>query len=188
MAGAGSGGAEAEDEPRIAIRLQSVAQLFSSLDPSPWPEKDLAADVDLHFREWAAETAGRGPPRIRVELPAGEAARPEAGAIGPAIAFWYRSRAEAHRAELRELLRIGRLSLLIGLLTLALCTLGSRNLAPLVPHTGLAQILADGLVILGWVALWRPMEIYLYDWWPIRQRRRLCERLAAARVEVRAAG
>ena len=39
----------------------------------------------------------------------------------------------------------------------------------------------------GWVANWKPIEIFLYDWWPLARRRDLYRRLAAARVEVRAA-
>jgi hypothetical protein len=35
------------------------------------------------------------------------------------------------------------------------------------------------------VANWRPLEIYLYDWWPIRRRIRLYERIAGAQVVVR---
>jgi hypothetical protein len=29
------------------------------------------------------------------------------------------------------------------------------------------------LVIGGWVAMWRPMEVFLYDWWPVRAEARL---------------
>ena len=36
------------------------------------------------------------------------------------------------------------------------------------------------LTLLGWVANWRPIEIFLYDWWPIARRRDLYRRLAAA--------
>jgi hypothetical protein len=48
-----------------------------------------------------------------------------------------------------------------------------------------ARFLTEGLIILGWVANWRPIEIFLYDWWPLTQRRKLFEQLAAAPVEVR---
>lgn len=41
-----------------------------------------------------------------------------------------------------------------------------------------AQILRESLLIGGWVAMWRPMEIFLYDWWPIWARIRLLDRLA----------
>jgi len=45
-----------------------------------------------------------------------------------------------------------------------------------------AQLLADGLVIFGWVANWRPAEIFLYDFWEIRRTHRLYRRLAEAEI------
>ena len=42
------------------------------------------------------------------------------------------------------------------------------------------------MVLVGWVANWRPIEIYLYDWWPIRRRAQLYRRIAAAPVIVKA--
>ena len=44
----------------------------------------------------------------------------------------------------------------------------------------------ESLIIVGWVANWRPIEIYLYDWWPIVRRIRLYRRIAAAHVRVKA--
>jgi hypothetical protein len=32
--------------------------------------------------------------------------------------------------------------------------------------------------------MWRPLEIFLYEWWPIRAQGRLYERLAAMPVRV----
>jgi hypothetical protein len=89
------------------------------------------------------------------------------------------------RRELRELFSIGRTSLLIGLAFLAFCTLASRLLHGL-DGQPLLRVAAFGLEIAGWVAMWRPLEILLYDWWPILRRRRLFERLARMQVAVRA--
>ncbi len=36
----------------------------------------------------------------------------------------------------------------------------------------------------GWVAMWRPLEIFLYDWWPIRAEARLFDRLSAMPVRL----
>jgi len=36
--------------------------------------------------------------------------------------------------------------------------------------------------------MWRPMQIYLYDWWPVRRRRRIYEKLSHMPVEVEAKG
>ncbi|WP_415176918.1 hypothetical protein [Porticoccus sp.] len=53
-----------------------------------------------------------------------------------------------------------------------------------VPYSGFAELLSEGLMIGGWVAMWRPMEIFLYRWWPIVRRRRTYIRLAEMPVTV----
>ena len=50
-------------------------------------------------------------------------------------------------------------------------------------HAG--DILREGLVITGWVAMWRPIEVLLYDWWPLIQTRKHIVRILAAQVGVR---
>jgi hypothetical protein len=50
-----------------------------------------------------------------------------------------------------------------------------------------SRFVDEGLVILGWVANWKPIEIFLYDWWPLARRRDLYRRLSDASFELRAA-
>jgi hypothetical protein len=51
--------------------------------------------------------------------------------------------------------------------------------------SGMHSIIDEGLLIMGWVAMWRPIETFLYDWWPIRRRRTLLEEIAQLPIEVR---
>jgi hypothetical protein len=53
------------------------------------------------------------------------------------------------------------------------------------PDSAIGNLIAEGFFILGWVANWRPLEIFLYDWWPIRRKRNLLAKLAATSVELR---
>ena len=46
-------------------------------------------------------------------------------------------------------------------------------------------MIEESFLILGWVANWRPLEIFLYDWWPVARRRDLYRRLSSASVETR---
>jgi hypothetical protein len=50
---------------------------------------------------------------------------------------------------------------------------------------GGAEVLGEGLLIIGWVALWRPVEMFLYDWWPVLRRAWRFEAIARMPVEVR---
>lgn len=52
-------------------------------------------------------------------------------------------------------------------------------------HAGqLGSMIEEGLIILSWVANWRPIEIFLYDWWPIVRHRNLLLRLSNADVAI----
>jgi len=51
--------------------------------------------------------------------------------------------------------------------------------------THIVALIRESMLIGCWVAMWRPIEIFLYDWWPIRAERRLFERLSAAPIEIR---
>jgi hypothetical protein len=50
-------------------------------------------------------------------------------------------------------------------------------------ETPFRRLVDESFLILGWVANWRPLEIFLYDWWPLARRRDLYRRLSSASVE-----
>ena len=85
---------------------------------------------------------------------------------------------------MRQLFRIGRTSLLIGVVILALCLVAGDLLAKTLRATRVGELLREGFLIGGWVAMWRPMEIFFYDWWPIRAEARLFDRLSAMPVSI----
>ena len=170
----------------IAVRVHTIGQLFNSFDPSPFREKDLDAGVEEFLTSWVRELPPGAPFTIAVHLPPEEAARPEASSIADAFAHYFSDRADVGEHEMRELFRVGRRSLGIGIVALIACLAASQLAAKLIPNDMLARMLEEGLIIIGWVANWRPIEIYLYDWLPIRRRIRLFRRIAAAPLVVRA--
>jgi hypothetical protein len=50
-----------------------------------------------------------------------------------------------------------------------------------------SRVLKESLVIGGWVAMWRPMQIFLYEWWPLVRRGHIYRNLSLAKVHVVAA-
>jgi len=77
----------------------------------------------------------------------------------------------------------GRTTLLIGVIFLSACLVVSQTLLHGEASTW-AGILRESLTIAGWVAMWRPMQTYLYDWWPLRRRGRIYTKLSHMPVEV----
>jgi hypothetical protein len=119
---------------------------------------------------------------IRADTPPPPTCSPQD--VGEAVRHYFTYRASMSRLELRQLLKRGRTSLVIGLSFLSACLLLGELIAQYTPAGAFLSISREGLTIGGWVALWRPMQIYLYDWWPIRRRVRLLDRLGRMEVEL----
>jgi hypothetical protein len=168
----------------IEIRIETIAQLFFSLDPFPFREKDLDKDVEEFIVGWARELPPGKPLRIVIHLPETEASTPEAHEVGPAFAQYFSYRARVIELDLHELFRIGRRAMAIGLTVLSFSVITGQTAVGLAPGP-IARVIEESLLIFGWVANWRPIEIFLYDWWPIVRQRDLYQRLSAARVKLR---
>ena len=166
----------------ISLKVRDLSQLFNSMDPSPFLEKDLDDDAEDFIVSWAREFPPDAPLKLRIYLEHWPTESPEA-TIEQAIHNHFEHRAELTNLEFRALMKQGRLSLIIGLSALALCLGLSKVLLGAESGTW-PSIWREGLTIAGWVAMWRPMEIYLYDWWPLRRRSRIYTKLSRVPVEV----
>ena len=166
----------------IELQIDKVGQLFDTLDPMPFREKDLDRAAEDYIVGWARELPRKIPIRILIHLPASEASEEHMRMIQEAVKRYFAYRAEVAGRDLSELFRIGRYSLLVGLTVLALCVTTGRLVMNRAGQFG--ALLNEGLIILGWVANWRPIEIFLFDWWSIVRHRNLLRRLAQATVEI----
>ena len=169
----------------IQIKVDEVSQLFNTLDPFPFRERDLDKDAEDFILGWARELPKHHPIEIVIHVPAAEKQMVSPEQVAEALNRYFAYRAEAASLDLKGLFRIGRLSLLIGLSVLAACLLLSQFVIKLIGEGEIGRYLNEGLIILGWVANWKPIEIFLYEWWPLAQRRSLYRRLGQAKVEVR---
>jgi hypothetical protein len=168
----------------IELKLREISQLFNSLDPSPFNEQDLDRDAEEFIVGWARELQSRVPLHLILHL---EKALPDgrdSASVIDAVHHYFLYRASITRLELRQLFKQGRTSLLIGMAFLTGCLLLGRLIAP--DEAGVARSIArEGLTIGGWVAMWRPMEIYLYDWWPLWRRGALQRRLGQMKIDLK---
>jgi hypothetical protein len=171
-----------QDHTAIRLRLRELAQLFNSMDPSPFVDRDLDADAEEFIMSWARELPADPDLELVIELTLPAAIDRIAG-VEDAVRRYFATRAAIKRLEFGQLMRRGRLSLAVGSVFLAVCLL----LGELVTQSNLgafAGIVREGLTIAGWVAMWRPLEIYLYDWWPLYEERGRLDRLAKIRVRI----
>ena len=171
----------------LDLHLGELRQIFDSLDPAPFRQRDLDPKASEYIVDWARESPADRPLAIVVHLSGQPVAAGDGLMLGDAVREFYRGRAAATRQDLSRLFRTGRISLVIGLAFLAMAIVVGEALAALISKESYAGLLQESLIIGGWVALWRPLEIFLYDWWPVRAQARLYDRLAAMKVSLRGA-
>jgi hypothetical protein len=180
-----------EDDSRallIEIRANRIDKLFPDLDPLPlWP-KALDKDVDEYVVR-LARTARRGQPiEILVILPEMELETKAALELPSDFARYFVSRADLFQSDLSQLFRDGRRFLAIGMSILVACLVLAQIAGTYLAEGPFRRLVEQSLPILGWVANWRPLEIFLYDWWPLARRRDLYRRLSTVPVDVKGAG
>lgn len=167
---------------RVSLKLRELNQLFNSMDPSPFLDRDLDDDAEEFIVSSARELDGSHAFELAVHL--STMPDPERAAeTEHAVQHYFAARAELKHREFRLLLRRGHSVLVVGVLFLATCLTLSGFTTKLFPNQ-FGEILHEGLIIAGWVAMWRPLEIYLYDWWPLRQEWLRLQRLAHMRVRL----
>ena len=167
----------------VELKLDEIRQLFNSLDPSPLLEKDLDDNVETYIVQSVSEFPLKTPLKLVFYLP-GEAQGEARQILPEAIHHYFDYRRQTAEKQLRSILRQGRTSLVIGLLFLCFCISMSELISWLANKT-LVDIFKEGLLILGWVAMWRPLEIFLYDWWPIYYNQKIFDKLSQISIEIR---
>jgi hypothetical protein len=168
----------------IQVYVGELRQLFNAMDPSPFREKDLDPNAEEFIVGWAKDAPAGVPLGLQLHLDRSADAQQEFGFVKEAVGEFFGHRAEASRRTLRLLLRRGRTSLAIGLLFLAASILAGEFIAGAVAGSRVADIMRESFLIGGWVAMWRPLEVFLYEWWPIRAEARLFDRLSAMPVRL----
>lgn len=165
----------------VNVHVRDLAQLFNSLDPSPFWDRDLdrnaASFIEDEFRDKRAADAWH----LNVHV---HESHSLAGDVQRAIKTYYGRLAGSVRRELRDHLLLGQLALLGGVVIFLLSMVSRQLLQSTLGEV--PRILDEGLIILAWIALWRPVEVLIYEWVPLFRKRRLYDRLAAIRVSVRA--
>lgn len=167
---------------QIELRISALSELFNSMDPTPFLHRDLDRDAVEFLESWALEFPPNSHFRIVVHIETMPPGDPTP-LVREAMRNYFDYKSVLALRNLRLLLIEGRTSLLIGIAFLALCLLGADLLTAFTTNT-FFRLLKESLLIGGWVAMWRPLQIFLYDWWPVVRRRRIYRRLGHAGVQV----
>ena len=159
--------------PRTARRgarrsASATAQLFDSMDPAPFHERDLDPKAADYIVEWAQETPAGLPLGLVVHLGREPATATRGAAVRCGRRVFPAARRRPRAANCGDCSAPGASAWSSAWPSWRRRSRSASSSAGLIGHGRYAWLVKESLVIGGWVALWRPLEIFLYDWWPIR--------------------
>jgi len=172
----------------MELRLRNFRQLFNSLDPSPFIEKDLDHEAEEFLISWAREIPRSESRALIVHLEEADPNEDMNALVASAIHNFFEYRARMKRQDMHEFFRHANMCLLIGLLVLTACFLAGLQIEAHFGEEAWGVLIRESLLIGGWVAMWRPLELFLYEWWPIRRMVRLFRGLDNMPIRVIVAG
>lgn len=170
---------------QIDIRIRSAQQLFDSRDPAPFRERDLDDDFTEYIVATADEFSHGTPLRIRILVEDAASDGLAVETIQSAIRTHFQYQIDLKRIQLSKLFKTARLFLSIGVICLLFCLAAARLVESSFPWDEGRAALREGLVIFGWVSLWKPFELILFDWYPVFDRIRLMRKLLETEIEIR---
>jgi len=167
----------------IEVHVPELRLLFNPLDHSPLPQRDLDPKVEEFIVSWAR--ASRRGAQLALQVYVDRAGgSDEVPTVRAAIQEFFKQRSLSARRRLSQLFQVGRTSLLIGVVFLAVAVVLASLVDRALSGRPIDTLIRESVVIGGWVAMWRPLEIFLYDWWPILAERKLLDRLSAMPVRI----
>lgn len=167
------------------MRISRLAELFNSMDPAPFQNRDLDRDAEEFIENWALEFSRKSHFVIAIQITEMPAEDPTV-VVAHSIQNFFAYKALYAKRSLKLLLIEGQISLIIGLAFLSLCLVAAELLSNHENNT-IMRTFKESLLIGGWVAMWRPIQIFLYEWWPIVRKRMIYVNLSRATVSVIAA-
>ncbi|UWJ23905.1 hypothetical protein MSMAT_2648 [Methanosarcina mazei TMA] len=167
----------------IELELHTAMQLFNSFDPAPFHEKELDREAEEYIYNTVGEFPLKKPLGIFIYLPPSEADGETEHILKKAIRNHFSYKKLLTEIELKKLLQRGRRNMTIATLFLFLCLLVIRLLSTL--KEGLVHtMLSEGFTIIGWVAMWEPINVFLYGWWPVVQKRNIYRKILSMDVNI----
>lgn len=173
---------EKEQTHPIEIKIKRINQLFNSLDPSPFLEKDLDDDACEYIVSSVSEHHMGAKQKIVIHMPLDQQKKVSPHEIEKALHNFFEYKKMLAEKSIRLKLEEGQLSFIVGLSFLAIC-LFIGSLISKTYDSFFSTIIVEGPVIGGWVAMWKPISNILYDWWPLNKEKRIFDKISKMRVE-----
>lgn len=165
----------------IDLNVNEFKQLYDGRDPSPFHERDLDENLVRYLVMSCEEIAQNEAIKIVMRVPTSKDFEEQKTNFTHALHQYFDHEVRTTENELKNLFRLGQISLLFGFIFLIICVFLAIKFVG--EKTVFSQVIYEGLIIMGWVALWKPINIFLYDWLPYSRKKRIYKLLSAISID-----
>lgn len=172
-------GIRAVSQAEVVLRTTDLSAIFHPFDPAPLETRTVSDIADSYILNAFKDLDNPSRVTMRVQLPTGDSTC--CREVQEAFRKHFRESAAECRSELRDHFRDAIRSLAVSLVFALFVVLLAQWLADLAESRLLDKV-ASGLSLAAWVSLWKPTEMLIHDWRPLRRTVRMREQLAAMNV------
>lgn len=166
----------------ISIELHSTSELFTPPTPDPFAGRFATTSGVERILEGARQH--REEP-LAVAIRVTETPAHTEDTVQSALRAYWAASADELRQRRRRIWSRGFKELAVGVLFLAVCLALSASLSSVGWRTEwFGQFAIEGVIIVGWIALWHPVDMLLFEPWPLNSDLRALGRLSNATIRV----
>ncbi|MEX2597656.1 MAG: hypothetical protein WEC59_12085 [Salibacteraceae bacterium] len=169
----------------IDLHLDSMDSFFDKHAVNPMNRAhSVESGISILYRQLRLSVPkSRG--KLILHLPANTTKETNTLELVEAIKKYCGSKIDIARNDYRMLILTGKKALLVGIFFLGLCLSLSYLIQEQMLFPDLAKyFVKEGLYIIGWVGMWKPIEIFLYEWWPFQRQMRVWSYIREMKIEV----
>ncbi|MDV0447272.1 hypothetical protein MsAg5_11520 [Methanosarcinaceae archaeon Ag5] len=168
----------------IEIELSSVEQVYNHMDPSPFYDKELDANAEQYLLSALDEIPLKKEAMLVIYVQTKKLTEKKETILKDSIHRHFERKAKSLDRQAHKKTKRVTYSAIFGIIFLGLCLTISYKLTTQTSPESYYQILGQGLVVIGWVALWDPTEYFLFDWWEPRKEIAECKKISKIAIEV----
>lgn len=168
------------DKYIVELAVPDYNHLFDGRDPARFRQKDLDDDAVDYIVSSVQEITLSKLSHIEIYFDQ-IFSQEEQNIVVDAIHNFFKYESEMMSKKINSTLRKGIKSLFIGIAFLSFAILGSLVLKDTNHFLGL--FFKEGILLIGWVSMWKPINIFLYDWWPLADLRKIYDNLSLIRID-----
>ena len=166
----------------IVLELNDVNQLLIGPDSLFYGKRNLNRDAEEIIIEEATMVSRNDHIQLKIHLRNHDISRKDE--VVTAIHQHFKYRRKKSEWQLKQTLHLGWKSLLGSIVFFAFLIFITLIIIRLIPEGRLSLTFREILIILGWVALWRPADLLLYEWRPIKREVNLFRKIEQCKVEI----